>query len=285
MTHASPDTAHAHAHRHDEPGGDGAFLELGSELLAEHTAAVVEWLPVLAQPRQILDLGCGTGSGTFALLQQFPDAEVTAVDASADHLDRLRRKAEADGSGGRVRTVRVDLDADWPDLGRPDLVWASASMHHLAHPDRTLRKVHDLLADDGIFAVVEFGDFPRLLPAEAPEDRPGLEERCHAALASHHTEELPDLGSDWGPRLTAAGFTIAGERTLAVTVDGSASPTVGRYALASFRRVRESVADALDPKDIVALDRLLDADGPGSILHRDDLAFRTERTVWAARRG
>ena len=292
MTHASPDTAaahahshsHSHSHSHDEPGGDGAFLELGSELLAEHTAAVTGWLPVLAEPRLIVDLGCGTGAGTFALLRQFPSAEVLALDASVDHLDRLQRKAEADGTADRVRPVRVDLDADWPDLGRPDLVWASASMHHLTDPDRTLGKVHDLLAPDGIFAVVEFGDFPRLLPPEAPEDRPGLEERCFSALAAHHEEELPDLGADWGARLTAAGFAIAGERTLAVTVDGSASPTVGRYALASFRRVRESVAEALDPADLAALDRLLDADGPGGLLRRDDLAFRTERTVWAARR-
>lgn len=284
MTHASAHTPHAHSHRHDEPGGDGAFLELGSELLAEHTAAVIDWLPVPAAPRRVLDLGCGTGAGTFALLRQFPDAEVTAVDASADHLDLLRRKAEAHGTADRVRTVRVDLDADWPDLGRPDLVWASASMHHLADPDRTLRKVHDLLAANGIFAVVEFGDFPRLLPPEVSEGRPGLEERCHTALTSHHAEKLPDVGADWGPRLTAAGFTIAGERTLPVTVDGSASPTVGRYALASFRRVRESIADVLDPDDLAALDRLLDADDPGSLLRRHDLAFRTERTVWVAGR-
>jgi hypothetical protein len=54
---------------------------------------------------------------------------------------RLREKAEATGVAGRVRIVQADLDADWPDLGTPDLVWASASMHHMADPDRTLRKV------------------------------------------------------------------------------------------------------------------------------------------------
>jgi hypothetical protein len=32
------------------------------------------------------------------------------------------------------------------------------------------------------------------------------------------------------------------------------------------------------------LDALVDGDGPGSVLRRDDLVMRTERTVWAARR-
>jgi hypothetical protein len=48
--------------------------------------------------------------------------------------------------------------------------------------------------------------------------------------------------------------------------------------------MRDTVAYALPPDDLIALDRLLDTDGPHSILHRDDLAMRTERTVWAARR-
>ncbi|WP_233518630.1 class I SAM-dependent methyltransferase, partial [Streptomyces corynorhini] len=100
----------------------------------------------------------------FALLARFPGAEVTAVDASAGHLERLREKAAALGVADRVRTVSADRDADWPELRRsepgrsepvrPELVWASASLHHMADPDRTLRRVHDLLAPGGLFAVV-----------------------------------------------------------------------------------------------------------------------------------
>jgi hypothetical protein len=43
-----------------------------------------------------------------------------------------------------------------------------------------------MLASGGLFAVVELAGFPRFLPEDAPQDRPGLEERCHAALADEH---------------------------------------------------------------------------------------------------
>ena len=297
MTHTAHDHGTHHAHQHGQENGQGhenghghdsdgqaEILDLDAEVLAEHIASITAWLPVKNGPRRIVDLGCGTGAGTFALLSRFPDAEVTAVDSSVGHLRRLREKAEADNTAGRVHTVEADLDAEWPDLGTPDLVWASASLHHMADPDRTLRQVHDLLAPDGLFAVVELAGFPRFLPEDAPEDRPGLEERCHAASDRYHAEHVPHRGADWGPKLTAAGFTVEAERTITVNMEGSHSEAIGRYALNSLQRLRGSVAQALEAEDLAALDRLLDIDGPHSVLRRDDLVVRTERTVWAARR-
>ncbi|MFI6694791.1 class I SAM-dependent methyltransferase [Streptomyces sp. NPDC050433] len=286
MTHTPPHAGHTHAHAddHADDHDQAEILDLDAEVLAEHIASITAWLPVKADPRHILDLGSGTGAGTLALLARFPRSEVTAVDTSAGHLNRLRHKAEAAGLADRVRTVQADLDGDWPRLDAPELVWASASMHHMADPDRTLRQVHDTLAPGGLFAVVELAGFPRFLPEGAPADRPGLEERCHAALDRHHAEHMPHRGADWGPKLTAAGFTVEGERTLTVNLGPPHTETVGRYALAGLTRLRGGVAEALTSDDLTALDQLLTPDGPHSILRRDDLTVRTERTVWAARR-
>ncbi|GAA2354567.1 class I SAM-dependent methyltransferase [Streptomyces carpaticus] len=275
----------AHQHTPHDDGGQAEILDLDAEILAEHIASITAWLPITATPRRIVDLGCGTGTGTFALLDRFPEAHLTAVDRSAGHLRLLRDKACARGAAERVHTVAADLDAaDWPDLGTPDLVWASAAMHHLTDPARALSTVHDLLAPGGLFAVVELDGFPRFLPADAPAHRPGLEERCHRATDAFHTEHVPHRGADWGPLLSAAGFTVEDERTLTVHIEGARGDAVARYARAGLQRIRAAAAPALDAADLAALDELLDPDSPHSILRRDDLAVRTTRTVWAARR-
>ena len=245
---------HGKRHEHDHDAGDQTeILDLDAEVLAEHIASITAWLPIETGPRRIVDLGCGTGAGTLALIERFPEAEVTAVDLSAAHLHRLREKAAAAGAADRVRIVQTDLDARvWPELGTPELVWASASMHHVADPDRTLRQVHDLLAPGGLFAVVELAGFPRFLPEDAPEGAPGLEERCHAALDHHHAEQVPHRGADWGTKLTKAGFTVEGERTITVDIGPPHTDAVGRYALSSLRRMRDGVASALTPEDLTA---------------------------------
>lgn len=279
-----PGHGHGGHHAHSD-GGQAEILDLDAEVLAEHIASITAWLPLKDQPHHIVDLGCGTGAGTFALLERFPDAHITAVDTSAEHLKLLREKACARGIQERVRTVQADLDHDhWPDLGQPDLVWASASMHHMANPERALRNVRELLAPGSLFAVVELAGVPRFLPAHAPENRPGLEERAHAATNSFHAERVPHRGADWGPMLTAAGFTVEDDRTLTVSVTGARSEAVGRYAYGILQRIRSVAAPALSPEDLTALDELLDTSSPNSLLLREDLAVRTERTVWAARR-
>ncbi|MEV0629482.1 class I SAM-dependent methyltransferase [Nonomuraea wenchangensis] len=289
MSHAhihAPQHGASHGHHHEHAtDGQAEILDLDAEVLAEHTASITAWLPLRTTPRHIVDLGCGTGAGTFALLDRFPDARITGIDASADHLQRLRTKACARGVQDRVRTVQADLDeAAWPDLGSPDLVWASASMHHMTHPDRALRAVHDALAPGGLFAVVELAGHPRFLPDNAPEDRPGLEERVHAAADRLQAEHMPHRGADWGPMLTAAGFTVEDQRTVAVNIEDSQSEAISRYALGVLQRIRSVVADRLASDDLTALDQLLDTSSPHSIPHRKDLTVRTERTVWAARR-
>ncbi|MEV5409846.1 methyltransferase [Thermopolyspora sp. NPDC052614] len=286
---------HTHpGHDHDDPhdhGDDGQaeILDLDAEVLAEHIASITAWLPLTSEPRRIVDLGYGTGAGTFALLERFPYAHVTAVDAAVGYLKALREKACARGVEERVWTVQADLDADrWPDLGTPDLVWASASMHHMADPGRTLRKVRELLAPGGLFAVVELAGFPRFLPAHAPENRPGLEERVHAAADALYAEHVPHRGADWGRLLVAAGFTVEDQRTITVDMDGNTDgdrdEAIARYAHVTLQRIRGVAAGTLSPEDLAALDEILDPDNPTSLLRREDLVVRTERTIWAARR-
>src|SRR5690348_781391 len=136
----------AHLHKHGTvTGSDSAamaeLLDLAGEVLHAHLSGVLDWVHELAGdlPRQrIVDLGCGTGTGTVALLRRFDDATVLAVDESAAMLDRVRDRTRELGLADRVHTVQADLDLGWPAMDPVDLVWAAASMHHMADPDRVL---------------------------------------------------------------------------------------------------------------------------------------------------
>ena len=262
------------------------LLDLEAEVLHAYLSDVIGWVGGLAagQPRRIADLGAGTGTGTFALLRHFRAADAVAVDVSAPMLDRLQVKARELGVADRIRTVQADLDAGWPDLGPVDLVWASNSVHHLADPDRVLAQVFTALQPGGLLALAEMDAFPRFLPDDPGLGRPGLEERCEAARAARHASEMPNLGADWGPHLTAAGFTIEAERSFAADLEPPLPAAARRFAQASLRRLRSGLESQLSAEDLATLDSLADGDGPGSVLRRGDLTVRTTRTVWAARR-
>jgi SAM-dependent methyltransferase len=263
------------------------LLDLDAEVLHSYLSEVTAWIHELTAdlpPRRILDLGSGTGTGAFALLERFKRADAIALDISAQLLHHLRGKGRVLGVADRVRTVQADLDAAWPAIDAVDLVWASSSLHHMADPDRVLTEVFAALHPGGLVVVAEMDSFPRFLPDDLGLGRPGLEARCHAALAEGQAAEVPHLGSDWGARLSQAGFTIEAERPFAINLTPPLPASTGRYAQSSLRRIRSNLDGRLSADDLAALDTLIDSDGPDGVLQRDDLTVRTTRTVWVARR-
>lgn len=263
------------------------LLDLDAEVLHSYLSDVAAWIHELAADlpcRRILDLGSGTGTGVLALLPRFEGSEAIALDKSANLLDHLMGKARDLGVADRVRTIQADLDAAWPAIDTVDLVWASNSLHHMADPDLVLTEVFGALHPGGLLAVAEMDSFPRFLPDDLGLGRPGLEVRCHAALAERQADEVPHLGSDWGSRLSQAGFTVEAERPFPIDLTPPLPASTGRYAQASLRRIRSGLDGQLSADDLATLDALLDSDGPDGVLQRDDLTVRTARTAWVARR-
>jgi ubiquinone/menaquinone biosynthesis C-methylase UbiE len=108
-------------------------------------------LPGRGAGLRVLDLGCGTGASTAALLDVAPEAEVVAVDASAGMLARARAKPWPD----RVTFVhgRVeDLDVRGPF----DAVFAAYLVRNLPDPDTALRAVRAVLAPGAPLVVHEY---------------------------------------------------------------------------------------------------------------------------------
>ncbi|MGB6579276.1 MAG: class I SAM-dependent methyltransferase [Streptosporangiaceae bacterium] len=278
-----------HHHQHD-PAAESDWaamaelLDLDADVLHSYLSEVTAWVYQRSAElprRRILDLGSGTGTGALAMVQCFAEADVIALDKSAQLLARCQAKARELGVEDRIRTVQADLDAAWPVIDPVDLVWASGSLHHMADPDRVLTEVFTAIHPGGLLAVAEMDSFPRFLADDAGL---GLEARCHAALAEGMAEQVPHLGSDWGSRLRKTGFAIEAERTFVIDLKPPLPVSAGRYAQVSLQRIRSSLEGRMSGDDLAALDALIDSDGPDSVLRRDDLAVRTKRTVWMAKR-
>ncbi|MFD7921507.1 class I SAM-dependent methyltransferase [Streptomyces sp. NPDC059740] len=296
-----PRAPHTHAHGQDhvhgqqaghshgtssDPGADLAeVLDLDAELFADHLTSVTGRLAAAAGEgvMHIVDLGAGTGTGTFALLARFPAARVTAVDSSAEMLTRLMATARAKGLADRVRPLHTDAGAGLPGLADVDLVWASASLHHVDDPAAALTGVRAALRPGGLLAVAEMDGMPRFLPEDAVADRPGLEIRCRAALTALLAEQLPHLGADWGALLTAAGFDVEREHTDELELRAPLPAGTGRYAHLVLSRLRDALDGRVAPADLSALDTLLGG-GLQDVRQREDLVVRSTRQTWVARR-
>ncbi len=116
---------------------------------AERDRAALDLLvriPPDLDPREIWDLGCGTGRHAALLKRRHPDARVHGLDSSADMLEQARG---------------LEADVDWRlgDItgwtpGRPaDLIFANASLQWLPDHERLFLGLAEALASGGVVAV------------------------------------------------------------------------------------------------------------------------------------
>jgi trans-aconitate 2-methyltransferase len=130
--------------------GDSALarerLEIVAGTFGGPTRSLLEALPE-HEARYVLDLGCGPGFTTTLLLQRFPRAWVTGLDASAAMI------AEA---SERVPTAHFAVDDVTMPLRLPaDVVYARLLLGHLADPAAALANWTRALRPPGLLVCEE----------------------------------------------------------------------------------------------------------------------------------
>ncbi|MGF0175685.1 class I SAM-dependent methyltransferase [Streptomyces sp. Marseille-Q5077] len=101
----------------------------------------------------VLDLGCGTGASTRALLRAAPRARVTAVDASSGMLHRALAKPWP--ANVRFRHLTAE-DVATAGEGPFDAVFAAYLFRNVTDPDEVLQALRTLLRPGGRLAVHEY---------------------------------------------------------------------------------------------------------------------------------
>jgi len=122
----------------------------------EHLLASAEalGLPDGGAGLRVLDVGCGTGASTAALLRVAPRAEIIGVDASGEMLAEARKKEWPD-TVSFVHSSVEDLP-DAPISGTFDAVFAAYLLRNLADPDAALVTLRGLLHAGGVLGVHEY---------------------------------------------------------------------------------------------------------------------------------
>ncbi|MFV0132900.1 methyltransferase domain-containing protein [Streptomyces sp. HMX87] len=110
-------------------------------------------LPGAGAGLHVLDLGCGTGASTRALLRAAPRARITAVDASSGMLRRALHKPWPSRVCFRHLTAEEVVTTG---EGPYDAVFAAYLFRNVTDPDGVLAAVRSLLRPGGRLAVHEY---------------------------------------------------------------------------------------------------------------------------------
>lgn len=258
---------------------------------------------------------------------------VLAVDGNADVLAAARSRLDEalDAGAARVETVLANLDeahphdhsqehghghghshghghghghgdGDAPGIeavrdalsgGGADVIWASASVHHLADQQAGVSALAGLLAPGGRLALAEGGLKSRHLPWELDIGAPGLEMRFDLAQDTWFARMRAALpGSkpmpySWTSALSRAGLIEVTTRSFLIEhpLPLAAATRDRLLSMLSHRveRLRET-EHLVTPDDLEAWARLLDPDDPHWLGHRDDLYWLEVRSVHIGQR-
>jgi trans-aconitate 2-methyltransferase len=102
-------------------------------------------IPRDLEPREIWDLGCGTGEHAALLKRRHPDARVHGLDSSPDMLARGRERPED------VDWVLGDAGT-WAPESAPDLIFSNAALHWLPDHTRLFARLAGFLKTGGVLA-------------------------------------------------------------------------------------------------------------------------------------
>lgn len=180
------------------------FWELHEGLPRQGPGGTEETLRALALtglsgPVRVLDIGCGPGAASVALLEALPEAKVVAVDLHAPFLREAEARAEKAGVAARLETVEADMGALPFAPGRFDLLWCEGAAYVIG-VGRALAEWRKLLAPGGRLA---FSDAVWLTPDPHPEAR-------------DFWTAYPDMGDLAGRRdlVGASGWRLIGDFVL-----------------------------------------------------------------------
>ncbi|HEY3827849.1 MAG TPA: class I SAM-dependent methyltransferase [Solirubrobacteraceae bacterium] len=121
---------------------------------------VTEWIPALdgvkeklQQGAKVVDVGCGHGASTIIMAQAFPNSRFSGFDYHVESIERARHTANEAGVADRV-VFEAASAKEYPGHDY-DLVCVFDCLHDMGDPVGASAHVHETLAPDGTWMIVE----------------------------------------------------------------------------------------------------------------------------------
>lgn len=139
-----------------------------------------------ADPRVVVDLGCGTGSLTQALQQRWPQARIIGVDAS---MEMLNLAPTAPG----ISWQHADID-DWHPDEPVDVIYSNAALHWVGNHARLFPRLLRYLKPGGCLAVQmpDNWDQPSHTIPERILESPAWPDAARTAFLRHPVAAISD---------------------------------------------------------------------------------------------
>ena len=117
------------------------------------TRLAASLIPDFKRKIRIADIGCGMGSQTFALADEY-EAEIDAVDLLPEMTEGIKKQCKAKGLENSIRPVQASMDNLPFQPNTYDLIWAEGSIFIMGY-ENSLRCWHQFLKPGGYVAVTD----------------------------------------------------------------------------------------------------------------------------------
>lgn len=181
---------------------------------------------------RVLEVGCGVGAQTVHLVASSPEADLTAVDVSADSLAVARARV-----GDRATFRQADLfDLPFAD-NEFDHLFVCFVLEHLPDPTSALRALHRVLRPGGTLTVIEGDHGSAYFHPNSEHARRTID--CLVRLQPGNAL----IGRQLHPLLTAAGYHDVTVTPRVVYADDSRPSMVEGFTRNTFVAMIEAVRD------------------------------------------
>jgi len=144
-----------HEHVHDVHEGCERFFRPGynANLIGSWLPALDGVVEKLERGIRVADVGCGHGASTILMAQAFPNSTFVGSDYHQGSIATAKTRAEEAGVADRVE-FQATPAAGFAGSGY-DFVTMFDCLHDMGDPVGAARHVHDALAPDGTWMIVE----------------------------------------------------------------------------------------------------------------------------------